>query len=178
MKNLLLTGRPGSGKSTIIQQIVRDLKSRGIRIAGLYCPEIRGPEGRLGFKIVELSSGEERILAHVKERGPRVSKYGVNLANLQEMSKKAIESLSEADVVVIDEIGPMEVMSPLFRELVRKALNSSKPVLSAIHKRTERGFIAEIKSRKDVEIFEVTPTRREEIAREIKERIETLLSSK
>jgi nucleoside-triphosphatase len=176
VKNFLLTGRPGSGKSTIIQQLVANLKKQGVKVGGLFCPEIRGPSGRLGFKIIELMSGEERILAYVGQTGPKVGKYGVNLNNLDEMSRKALETLPQAEVVVIDEIGPMEVRSSLFCDFVRKCLDSNKPVLSAIHKRTESGFIGEIKRRKDVMIFEITPEKRKEILEELREKIEALLN--
>jgi nucleoside-triphosphatase len=174
-KNLLLTGRPGSGKSTVIREVVNELSSHGVKVGGLYCPEIRGPAGRIGFKIVELASREERILAHVDHAGPKVSKYGVDLANLGEMSRKALEVLPSVDVVVIDEIGPMEVMSQAFRDFVRRALDSPKPVLAAIHKKTEAGFIGEIKRRPDVAIFEVAFGGRERLSAKLKERMKALL---
>ncbi len=175
VKNLLLTGRPGSGKSTVIREVVNELSSQGVKVGGLHCPEIRGPLGRLGFKIVELATGEEKILARVGHAGPRVSRYGVDLTNLGEMSKKALEVLPSVDVVVIDEIGPMEVMSPVFREFVLQALESPKPVLAAVHKKTEGGFIGGIKKRPDVAIFEVVSENRERLLVEVKERMKALL---
>lgn len=162
VRNFLITGRPGSGKTSVIEQAMSILRERGLRAGGLYCPEIREGGVRLGFKIIDIMTGEERILAHVNQReGPQVSKYRVNVANVDELSEAAIgRALQEADFVVIDEIAPMELHSQGFRRAVRAALDSPKPLLAIIHQRTTTGFIGEVKGRPDVKTFEVTPETR------------------
>jgi nucleoside-triphosphatase len=155
--NFLITGRPGSGKTSVVEEIVKILE-RGFKPGGIYCPEIRESGVRLGFKMVDIMTGEERILAHVDQpTGPWVSKYRVNVKNVDEMSEAAIgHALREADFVVIDEIAPMEIHSEGFRRAVRSALDSPKPLLAVIHQRTTVGFIGDVKARPDVKIFEVT----------------------
>jgi len=155
-------------------RVVESLRKKGFRVGGLYCPEIRSSSGRLGFKVIELTSGEERILAHVRQKGPRVSKYGVNLQNLEEISRRALETLPSLQVVIIDEIGPMEVLSPAFCQFVRTALGSPKIVLAALHQKTQVGFIGEVKRLPNVTILEVTPEKREELVGEVERRIEEL----
>ena len=132
---------------------------------------------RLGFKIVDLMTGEERILAHVNQReGPQVSKYRVNVANVDAMSENAIgRALREADLVVIDEIAPMELHSGGFRRAVRAALDSPKPLLAIIHQRTTSGFIGAVKARGDVEIFEVTPSTHADLPCRLAEGIEKVI---
>lgn len=127
----------------------------------------------MGFKIVDLMSGEEKILAHVNQRdGPHVSKYRVNVANVDTMSEKAIGgALEEADYVVIDEIAPMELHSEGFKRWVVAALESPKPLLAAVHQRTCGGFIGDMKARADVEIFEVTPITRADLPTKLAEKI-------
>jgi len=160
--NFLITGRPGSGKTSVIEQAVELLKRQGLKPGGLYCPEIQEGGQRFGFKMIDLITGEERILAHVDQpAGPQVSKYRVNVENVDAMSELAIgRALREADFVVIDEIAPMEMHSEGFRRAVQAALDSSKPLLAVIHQRTTTGFIGAVKTRPDVEIFEVTPSNR------------------
>lgn len=138
------------------------LRERGFRAGGLYCPEIREGGVRAGFKIIDIMTGEERILAHVRQReGPQVSKYRVNVGNVDELSEAAIgRALREADFVVIDEIAPMELYSEGFRRAVRTAFDSPKPLLAIIHQRTTTGFIGDVKSRSDIMIFEVAPKTR------------------
>jgi nucleoside-triphosphatase len=175
--NFLITGRPGSGKTSVIEGAVALLRGRGYKAGGLYCPEIRERGVRVGFKMVDLMTGEERILAHVDQpTGPMVSKYRVNVANVDAMSEASIaRALKEADFVVIDEIAPMEVHSEGFKRAVLAALDSPKPLLAVIHQRTNAGFIGEVKSRRDVEIFEVTPGNRERLPGELARKVEEAL---
>jgi nucleoside-triphosphatase len=167
--NFLITGRPGSGKTSVIESTIKILKEQGFKPGGIYCPEIREGGVRLGFKIIDLMTGEERILAHVDQRdGPPVSRYRVNVKNVDEMSEAAIgRALREADFVVIDEIAPMEMYSEGFKRAVAAALDSDKPLLAIVHQRTTTGFIGDVKARKDVEIFEVTEGNRASLPKQL-----------
>ncbi|MGC8817079.1 MAG: NTPase [Candidatus Hadarchaeum sp.] len=163
--NFLVTGPPSSGKTTVVERAVALLRERGLRAGGIYCPEIRERGIRVGFKMIDLMTGEERILAHVDQPvGPQVSRYRVNVSNVDELSQAAIgRALREADLVVIDEIAPMELHSMGFRRAVLSALDSPKPLLAVIHQRTTTGFIGEVKSRADVKIYAVTQENRIEL---------------
>ncbi|MDI6884438.1 MAG: NTPase [Hadesarchaea archaeon] len=169
--NFLITGRPGSGKTSVIERTMSILRERGLRAGGIYCPEIREGGVRLGFKIIDIITGEERILAHVNQReGPQVSKYRVNVKNVDELSEAAIgRALQEADFVVVDEIAPMELHSEGFRRAVWAALDSPKPLLAIIHQRTTTGFIGNVKARPDIKIFEVTPSTRAGLTKRLAE---------
>jgi nucleoside-triphosphatase len=156
--NFLVTGRPGCGKTSVIERVMKLLGEKGFQAGGIYCPELRKGGIRVGFKIIDIMDGEERVLAHVNQRdGPQVSKYRVNVTAVDELSERAIgRALSEADFIIIDEIAPMEIHSPGFRRAVRAALDSPKPLLAAVHQRTVSGFIGGVKSRPDTELFEIT----------------------
>ncbi len=175
--NFLITGRPGSGKTSVIEGVIEILRRRGYKAGGLYCPEIREGGVRLGFKMIDLMTQEERVLAHVDQpTGPRVSKYRVNVENVDAMSGAAIgRALREADLVVIDEIAPMEMHSQGFRDAVRAALESPKPLLAVIHQRTMTGFIGNVKARPDVKLWEVTPSNRAELSNKLAELIAEVL---
>lgn len=156
--NFLITGRPSSGKTTVIERAVSILRKRGLIGGGLYCPEIRKKGARKGFKIVNVMTGESKILAHVNQKnGPKVSKYRVNVPNVDEMSRNSMNlALEEADFTIIDEIAPMEAYSEEFKQTVKRALDFPKPVLAVIHQKSKAGFIGEVKKRSDVQIFRVT----------------------
>ncbi|MEW6221705.1 MAG: NTPase [Candidatus Hadarchaeota archaeon] len=160
-----MTGSPGSGKTSVVNLVVKNLSSRGFRAGGVYCPEIREGGVRVGFKMVDLMTGEEQLLAHIKLRaGPQVGKYRVNVAGIDKFSEAAIgRALREADFAVIDEIAPMEIHSEGFKRAVLSALDSNKPLLAVIHQYTVSGFIGAVKARHDVKIFELKNETRPEL---------------
>ncbi|NIR00928.1 MAG: AAA family ATPase, partial [Gemmatimonadales bacterium] len=87
---------------------------------------------REGFALVTLD-GRRATLASVRIRGPhRVSKYGVDVEALESVGVPALEEASGARLLVVDEIGKMELLSPRFRDAVVRALDAGRPVLASI----------------------------------------------
>ena len=151
MKNLLLTGKPGVGKTTLIKKILDECP---LRAGGFYTQEIRENNTRSGFEIITLS-GQKGILAHVEFKGRhRVGKYRVNLAGIDQLAVKSIlDALEQDEIVVIDEIGKMELFSSKFQEAVKEAIDSKKPVLGTIGKKLTHNFAKKIKTRPDIKII-------------------------
>ena len=121
---VLLTGRPGCGKTTLIKRVVNELE---LSAGGFYTEEIRQSGQRVGFKIITLD-GEEAALAHVDfNTKQRVGKYGIDLRALESIGTEAICIAVQArQLVVIDEIGPMEIRSRIFCDVANGALDSGK----------------------------------------------------
>jgi len=126
----LLTGKPGAGKTSLIKQAIAGM---GGKAGGFYTEEIRSGGTRLGFRLVALA-GESAILAHVNIHSPyRVSKYDVDINNLDRVGVSALyKAAEECDLVVIGEIGKMELFSANFREAVLQIIDSGKRVLGTI----------------------------------------------
>ncbi len=153
MKRLLfVTGRPGIGKTTVLLNAAEGLKAKGYRVGGMISKEVRREGTRIGFEIINFGTGTRGWLAHVEQRvGPQVGKYKVNISDLDSIGANAVlEASKNADVVIIDEIGPMELFSQAFRKAVNEALNSSKLVLAVIHHSARDPIIESIKKRNDV----------------------------
>jgi nucleoside-triphosphatase len=165
MKNILLSGVPGIGKTTVIVKLAEML---GDKAVGFYTSEIRAEGKRVGFSIRSLD-GFESILAHVDIRSKyRVGRYGVDLEGL-ERAICGIEMAMEAGgkrYILIDEIGKMELFSERFREFVTKALDSPLPVVATIFHRPHP-FCDLIKARDDVRIVEVTVGNRDGLPRKL-----------
>ncbi len=174
MKRLILiTGQPGIGKTTVLLQIVDALKVKGYKIGGMVSREVREDGTRVGFEIVDLKTDQKGWLAHVSQPvGPKISKYCVNLSHLDAIGAGSIlNAVANADVIVVDEIGPMELFSPAFKEAVSRAVESEKPVLGTIHYRARDPLITAIKAREDAEILEVTQKNREHLHNLIIDRV-------
>jgi nucleoside-triphosphatase len=151
-KIILLTGPPGCGKTTLIRRIVDAIQ---MPAGGFYTREIREQGVRKGFEIITLD-GQRGTLAHVGIRSTKkISKYGVDLAALDSLAVAAIEeAVAEQRLVVIDEIGPMEILSDRFCHAVIQALESPSFVLGAIAKRS-MPFTDRVKSMPGVKVIEV-----------------------
>lgn len=168
IKNVFITGKPGCGKTTLIMEILKELN---LDAGGFYTSEIREKGVRKGFKIKTLN-GKEGILAHINIESPyKVSKYGVNIKDLEEIGVKSIlDSLEKNKITVIDEVAKMELFSEKFKKAVLTALNSKNKILGTI-KLTSDPFTDKIKSRKDTKVFYLTRENREEIKKQLKELI-------
>ena len=126
----LLTGRPGVGKTTCLLRVLDRLPLRAV---GFYTRELRGPKGRVGFELLTLDGGTA-VLAHVDYPGPpRVGRYGVDVEALERVGVPAIEAAGAgADLVVVDEIGKMELASKRFRTDVLAVLAGPVRLLGTI----------------------------------------------
>jgi nucleoside-triphosphatase len=126
----LITGKPGTGKTSLIKQAVAGLEGRA---GGFYTEEIRSQGTRLGFRLVTLD-GHEAILAHVNcHKRYRVGKYGVDIEGLERIGVSALRRAAEqSDLVVVDEIGKMELFSADFRDTVLAIIDSGRRVLGTI----------------------------------------------
>ena len=161
---VFLTGQPRVGKTTALKRIVSSLGAEGYSVGGVVTTELRERGVRVGFKLEDILSGRRGTLSHVKGEGPRLGKYHINLHDLAEVGAKALDAaIEQADVIGIDEIGPMELFSFKFKTSVASALDSGKPVVGTIHYRTQDPFVQHIRSRGDVKIIEVTLENRERI---------------
>ncbi len=170
-KNFLITGLPGAGKTTLIMNLLSELK---IPADGFITREIRRKGTRVGFMIEDLK-GKSELLASTDFPSPfRVGKYRVNLEGFEKIALASLErGLKEARLIVIDEIGKMELFSQSFQEMVLKVMDSPKPALATIIQKPHP-FADKIKKRPDVIIYKLSREKFEKIFEELKTRLENL----
>lgn len=165
---LLVEGRPGIGKTTLVKRVVASLQQEGVCVSGFTTGEIRVAGRRVGFD-VEPIGGDHRMLAHVDLPGPpRVGRYGVDLASFE---TAALPSLKQSgDVVVIDELGKMELASTRFVDAVEELLASDRSVLATVH--VHRHPVTDrIKLGPGVERLPITASNRDRLVEQITDRI-------
>jgi len=162
--NLLLTGPPGVGKTTLVLRVLAGLPPVA---SGFVTRELRQAGGRVGFA-VETLAGERGVLAHVDVRSPhRVGRYRVDLAAFEAVALPAIDpARSGARLIVVDEIGKMECFSARFRELAVAALGADCAVLATVALRGDR-FVEGLKARPDVTLLHVTRQNRDDLVGQV-----------
>jgi len=164
MKNIFITGKPGVGKTTLVKELVN---LYGKIAGGFYTQEVRRNKERIGFDIISLS-GQKGILASRNYRSKfQIGKYGVNLGDLERVGLKAIdEALQNKEIVIIDEIGKMELFSQSFREKIIESLNSPKKILAVITQ-AKNEFVEGLKIYPNLKIFKLTKNNFESVYKEI-----------
>jgi nucleoside-triphosphatase len=163
-KNLFVTGLPGTGKTTVIQKVLERLPP-GMTVSGFFTAEIREAGDRVGFTIKTLDGGSG-VLSHIRfGGGARVGRYGVDVKGFEDLVLPRLQA-RKAGLHIIDEIGKMECLSRTFCQEVRTLLESEAPVLGTVALKGG-GFIAEVKARDDVALFEVTLKNRDRLVDEI-----------
>ena len=168
---LLLTGRPAVGKTTVIKKVARAL---GDRAGGFYTEEIRNSDGRrTGFRLVTLN-GNEAIMAHVDLRDegrPHVSRYGVDVRAIEDVGVEALRQAMASDqVIIVDEIGKMELFCEAFKRTVRSAVEEEHPVLGTIMS-ASRPWVDNLKAMEEVEVWNVTRENRDDLPEKILRRL-------
>lgn len=135
-KKILITGPPRCGKSTLISKLIKYYTvEKNYNIYGFLTPEVRESGNRIGFDIVDIFSGNISQLARV---GDFKTKYKVGKYNVfVEKFNKYLENILDLDgkplnLIVIDEIGKMELFSMKFQDLIKKIFSSNTPVLATI----------------------------------------------
>ncbi len=155
MKNLFICGLPGSGKTSLVSKVIENNLS-AFNFGGFVTHEIRKEGKRMGFKIITIPDEEEAILAEKGLSSPyRVGSYGVSIENLEKFGCQAIrKALENKRIIVIDEIGKMELFSQKFKQVLVSALNSPHKVLATImgHKNE---FADKLKKRNDVRVLQL-----------------------
>ena len=154
MTIIILTGAPGVGKTTIVRDVAQKLKEVGVRVGGVVSREIRTNNVRTGFEFIDLATNDRDILASITGNGPRVGKYYVNLSGCRFAAERLMNALVTSEVIICDEIGPMEFKSKEFVDVVKNLLNTDKKVIVVMHQKLEHPLTDEFR-KKSSSLFNV-----------------------
>jgi nucleoside-triphosphatase len=174
---ILLEGRPGVGKTTVARRLVDELRGAGVPISGFTTEEMRHDGGRVGFAI-ETVAGERDVLAHVDLPGPpRVGRYGVDVAVLERLAIPALDpgpdggaAAGPTAVVVVDELGKMELASGRFCEAVAALFGKPVDVVATVMV-APHPFTDELKRHPRIEVVHVMAATREDLPARLARRL-------
>lgn len=159
------------GKTSVIKKVIPSLEPAA---GGFFTEEIRVMGKRTGFRVVTLD-GEDGILAHVDCKSDyRVGKYRVDLDSFEKVAIPSLEkAIKNKSIIVIDEIGKMELFSMKFRGIVLGLFDGKKPLLCVI-KENGDPFTENIKKRNDVSVVTVNYENRDSLPRKIIEMLQAV----
>jgi nucleoside-triphosphatase len=166
LKNILITGGVKSGKSTLLRNLVEDIPQK----TGFVTNEILDKTGRVGFEI-ETSTKHKISLAHINSETPhKVGRFFVNIQNLK-LAVAKVAAFRDGDILYLDEIGQMQLLSEKFKDLVIKFLDSENICLTTLSSIYQDEFIENVKERDDVILVEISAENREAKKKFIKQLI-------
>lgn len=183
IKFFLLTGEPGVGKTTLTKKLSTAITSKGIKVSGFYTEEVRKAGVREGFDIVTLDGVRGRLARNQSLlSGPikyKVGKYGVLLNEFENVALNSMLKIADAQnkLLVIDEIGKMELFSQPFKTAIRNIFNQTSEyiVLATIPVRKSDALIEGIRNHREAKLWMVTRENRNTIHEEILNEINTAL---
>lgn len=159
-----ITGMPSVGKTQTLIKIIEFLEKHGYALGGMVTEPIIEKKKRVGFTVRDWQTGAKEVFAHIDyDTKEKVGKYGVDLPALERVGVPAIEKAiadEEINIIIIDEIGKMEMLSERFCEMVIEALDSDKPIMVTLHKKSRTPLLQDVRRRDDIRILEVTPVNR------------------
>ncbi len=130
---VFISGRPSVGKTTLVKKLITSFSNK--KIVGIITEQILEQGRRVGFVVLGISSNKKSILAHKKKKsGIRFGSYWLHLRNLDFIVSYELKNLANCELIVIDEIGKMEMQSHTFKFFLEKALSSGKPLVATVHR--------------------------------------------
>ena len=159
-----ITGMPSVGKTDTLIKIIKALEEHGYTVEGMITDPIIEKKKRVGFYVTDWQTKDKEVFAHIDfETKEKVGKYGVDINALEAIGVPAIEKAitdEDINIIIIDEIGKMEMLSEKFCEMVVEALDSDKPLIVTLHKKSRTPLLQDVRRRDDIRILEVTPVNR------------------
>ncbi len=159
-----ITGMPSVGKTDTLLKIIKSLEDHGYVVGGMITEPIIEKGYRVGFYVTNWQTKQKEVFSHIKYEGKeKIGIYGIDVKVLDEIGVPAIEKAitdEEVNIIVIDEIGKMQMLSESFCKMVIESLDSDKPIMVTLHKKSRTPLLQDVRRRDDIRILEVTPVNR------------------
>jgi len=163
----VITGVPGIGKTTALVRLTKMLKNAGVEVDGFYSVEVKDKGERKGFSFVDIKTGDTVQLASISGDGIRFGRYRVKVKNIDQFVPKVIQRAIEySKIIILDEIGPMELFSNSFKKAVEDLLKTDKVIIAVVHRSFSHDLMKEVLKSAKAKI-EVTESNRDAIPEQL-----------
>ena len=129
-------GPPKSGKSTLIAKLVNYFVfEKRYSVRGFLTPEVKKSGKRIGFDIEDINTKERIRLARAEDFDTqyKLGKYCIFIEEFEKYLSQydSIQGLN-VNLIVIDEIGKMELLSFKFQEWIKKKFQLEIPIIATV----------------------------------------------
>jgi len=172
---ILISGAPRSGKSTFMKILIKELKNE-YNIIGFLTPEVKEGRSRIGFDLISIDSNNRFPLARKGNYKSKfcLGKYHVFIDKFNNFLEKKIEreivkynNQNKKEVILIDEIGKMELFSNKFELFLRNLFNSELLIVATIGKTLKHPIKSFLMNNTEIKYFELTRQNQAEVLNKI-----------
>lgn len=172
----------GVGKTTLIRKICAKLNDN-FKLQGFFTDEVRSNGQRIGFDMIT-TAGTRCILARERPtdsvRRPKVGKYSVYVEDFEQLalSLLKIDANTASKLLVVDEIGRMELSSKRFAAVIDVLLQQQYPLLATIPSQSRQpiALVERLRSACNARVYHVTKANRDSLLNDVVGEIIKLLS--
>ncbi len=153
-----LTGLPNSGKTTLVATLMNNIKAQGRSVGGMVTENVMENMRKVGLEVVDIHTGERATFAHISfgETHKNLN-FGLDTEAFERVGVAAIKTAQEeCDMVVVDEIGPIQLECQAFNKAVLELITKNVSLILSIHKKSRHTVVQDIRRRDDMRILDVT----------------------
>jgi nucleoside-triphosphatase len=129
---VILSGPVGGGKSSAVRELARELESRRIRVGGIVAPRVVREGRTVGYDVEDLSTGTRVALAGLQPPGIAAERYHLAAQGIRFARRAITAALQDADVIVVDEVGPAELTGEGHAQSVRAVAAARRPAVLVV----------------------------------------------
>ena len=178
-KHILLTGEPKSGKSYLLSKLIKSLsKNNKTKMKGFISSELQFKGIRVGIKIKNINKESENLMAikifknkkYNEKNRNHIGSYQVDVNALEQISLPVFNDLKGCNLLIIDEIGKMELLSKKFKKKIIELFANEQKflILAIVPISNDISLVEKLKQKKDTEVFQLSKTNRKYIYSKIR----------
>ncbi|GET29399.1 hypothetical protein SD074_16010 [Prolixibacter sp. SD074] len=165
----ILSGERGQGKTGYAREIINLLRQKGVSVNGIYSDRVLNDDETIGYDIVDIKSGEREIFLRLtgEPQFEQIGRYYIHPNGLRMGTNSLLTDGSECDLVVIDEVGQLELKDSGWSDSLNQLVQKNQcHLLLTTRTRYADEFISRLNGA-DISVYDLSAYRPEAIGHSI-----------